>query len=321
MHAPKAQNEKPVHATKQKVSLADDSSSTPSLESMEREVIELEKQIQRHMAAREKALVRVSAATAKCGAADAACNQAHTEVNWKISKDKYEQAAMNDILKDDKKPNTEEEGQALFNRYASQAEQLSGLHSLQTLNNETTEMVHQHILAEHQSLHALRAAEQKLDSLKMAERKMQDAKQAEIVKAAISKTQQHMNQQLEKMSVGSRHKIVVSAAKERARDSSCSDCGPNPSSDSSAAGASSDTWESVPSPSANAEVSEDETQGAVLSPSSSNPTDVVHKVSLTSETGYQHDFAQAQHVEALRRKAFLNIEKQLESKVLAVPSS
>ena len=171
----------------------------PSLKDMEREVIELEKQIQRHMVAREKALVKVAAATSKCNPADKECGHAHEQINWKLSKDKYEQAAMKDILKEDHQ-NSTEEGQELFAQYASQADQLSGLQSLANLNNETTTLVHQHILAEHESLHELREAEEKLDRLKIAERKMHEQQRAALDRAAISKAQEHMRSEVERMS-------------------------------------------------------------------------------------------------------------------------
>ncbi len=188
-----------AHAVlRKKTSLSDTMAPSPSLESMEREVIELEKQIQRHMAAREQALVKVAAATSKCNPADAACGQAKDQIHWKISQDKYEQAAMKDILKQDRE-NSTQEGQALFHHYANQAEQLSGIRSLASLNNRTAALVREHIRAEHLSLRALRAAEDRLDRLKMAERRMLDAKQAALDRAAISRAQRHIKRETELM--------------------------------------------------------------------------------------------------------------------------
>ncbi len=185
-------------APTKKSSLSDAAAPSPSLESMEREVIELEKQIQRHMAAREQALAKVAVATSKCHPADAACGQAKDQIHWKISQDKYEQAAMKDILKQDRE-NSTQEGQALFHHYASQAEQLSGIRPLASLNNRTAALVREHIRAEHLSLRELRAAEDRLDRLKMAERRMLDAKQAALDRAAISRAQRHIKRETELM--------------------------------------------------------------------------------------------------------------------------
>ena len=68
--------------------------STQSMEELYREVQELEQQERRAMATRAAALQKAMAGTSNCNAGDAACGQAHLDVNWKTAKDKYEQASI-----------------------------------------------------------------------------------------------------------------------------------------------------------------------------------------------------------------------------------
>ncbi len=368
---------------RRKSSLSDDMAPSPSLESMEREVIELEKQIQRHMAAREQALVKVAAATSKCDPADASCGQAKDQIHWKISQDKYEQAAMKDILQQDRE-NSTEEGQALFHHYANQAEQLSGIRSLASLNNRTATLVREHIRAEHLSLRALRAAEDRLDRLKMAERRMLDAKQAALDHAAISRAQRHIKREIELMTgprtpptapaaaappqhhgPGAGENAATAAAVQPPCRYNCESsaaaaatlepgAGGGAAAEPVAVAAAYDAdaaVEGAPSPpsqrqwnpysaqslSASAP-SDSDTQAALGDEASAEPTAsaalgggaaaaVGHApasaVAATSggvsgglsDEAYRRDFAEAQAVEVLRRKAFVRMEQQQKAKV------
>ena len=341
-----------VHVKKS--SLYDDgNSSTPSLASMEREVIELEKQIQRHMTARENALVRVAAATSNCDANDTACGQAHDQINWKVSQDKYEQAAMKDILQEDHE-NSTEEGQQLFAQYASQADQLSGIQSLADLNKETNTLVHQHILAEHESLHALREAENQLDQIKKAQRAMREKKRAALDKAAISLAQKHMNSEVERMS--GIHKLKATATRPVARKAktptpACHyDCDKDFDGQmhtDSYAQSSSAVVVPVVGPYSDSESASEATTRVIstrgtqrLSVSSAagdhgasgvRPNDAaVYSLEaesstyapaaapaseLMTEQAYRHDIAQAKALEVLRQKAFLRMVQLQEAKV------
>ena len=171
-----------------------------SLLGMEREVLELEKQIQLHMSSREGSLVHALKVTDKCASTDADCNDAHDQLKWKVSQDQYEQGAMQAILKGEgKKVNSTKEGAALFKQYAAKADELSGLRSLSKLNQVSSNIVHEHTIQERANLEVLRREEEKLRSLRMEERRDRDAKQAETQSAVLSRTRAHMAQELARM--------------------------------------------------------------------------------------------------------------------------
>ena len=279
-------------ATKSKLdddsSDSSDSSSSPTLSSMEREVVELERQIQRHMDKRSKSLDGAAEATSKCDPADDACADAHTQVKWKISQDKYEQAAMNDILRADTTPTNEtdtastkqtssQEGAALFQQYASKADQISGLKSFSTLDKLTSQLVHLHTVQERQSIQDLKEAEAKLHALRMDERKDSDAKHAARQSEVISSTERHVKEELAKMSG---EVPVVDVVPEKSHQDCETECSDIPE---KLAPAAMDSTSSVPD----------------------------------TETSYRSDVSAAQSVEAARRQAFLEAEKKLHAKVTA----
>jgi hypothetical protein len=167
---------------------------------MEREVIELEKQIQLHMSSRAGSLESALKVTAACASDGSDCKDANDQIKWKASQDKYEQGAMQAILKDDhEKANSTQEGAALFQQYAAQADHLSGLHSLSALNEMSSKLVKLHAIAERESLNDLRQEEDRLSSLRMEDRRKQEMKQAEEQSAVISRTESHMASELARM--------------------------------------------------------------------------------------------------------------------------
>jgi hypothetical protein len=229
---------------------------------MEREVIELEKQIQLHMSSRADSLESALKTTAACASDNNDCKDANNQIRWKVSKDKYEQGAMQAILKnDDGKLNSTQTGVILFRQYAVQANRLSGLHSLSALNKESSKLVKLHDIAERESLEHLRQEEYRISSMRMKERREQEAKQAKEQRTVTARTESHMAAELARMN-----------------GAACGTAGCEPT-----AGAGAGAPGAVPA----------------------------------TERAYRQDFARAEGVEELRRRAFLANELALHDKVRA----
>jgi hypothetical protein len=169
--------------------------------SMEREIKELEKQEAKHFEARHKALEAAMKATSNCPPADTECQQAAEHVNWKMAKDKYEQAAMQDIMKEEKTKKDESAGMAMFEGYSKLADALSGVPQLKSLYNQTNTEEQSRSQKERSALTALKQADAELRQLEDAKIKLQHIEQEKKQKIADAKAAESLKQQLESATV------------------------------------------------------------------------------------------------------------------------
>ncbi len=166
-----------------------------------REIKELERQEAKHFEARHKALEAAVKATSNCPPTDTACQQAAEHVNWKMAKDQYEQAAMQDIMKQEKDKKDESAGMAMFEGYSKLADALSGVPQLKSLYNETGLEEKSRAQKEHDALKALKTADQELRQLEDAQSKLRHAEQEKKQATADAKAAASLKTELERSTV------------------------------------------------------------------------------------------------------------------------
>uniref|UniRef100_A0A6U2AKX4 Uncharacterized protein n=2 Tax=Hemiselmis andersenii TaxID=464988 RepID=A0A6U2AKX4_HEMAN len=169
--------------TAKKQSLGDDEAEEGDEPDMSREIKELAKQEKIHFEARRKALQAAIKATSDCkpDAKDyKECMQARKHVDWKMAKDKYEQAAMSDISKETDKEKASEAGELMFKRYRLLAGTLSGNSQLSQLYNQTRTAAAAKHHKEQEAIVALRKEEKELHKVEQAKAALRHKKQEEM---------------------------------------------------------------------------------------------------------------------------------------------
>jgi hypothetical protein len=161
----------------------------------------LQQQEAKHFEARHKALEAAMKATSNCPPTDAACQQAAEHVNWKMAKDKYEQAAMQDIMKEEKTKKDESAGMAMFEGYSKLADALSGVPQLKSLYNQTNTEEESRSEKERSALTALKQADHELRQLEDAKIKLRHIEQEKKQQVADAKAAQSLKQQLDSSTV------------------------------------------------------------------------------------------------------------------------
>jgi len=174
--------------------------SSQSMEELYREVQELEQQEKRAMATRAAALQKAMSVTSNCPPGDKACGLAHLDVKWKTAKDKYEQAAFNDVMKDEKQRNeTTEEGEAEFDKISKLADDISGVSQLDVLNNQSAAAVSLREMRQRATMTLLRKENRELAAVKAQEAKLRREQDAERQKQVEEKMKQQQEDDLRAM--------------------------------------------------------------------------------------------------------------------------
>eukprot|EP00292_Cryptomonas_paramecium_P008289 CAMPEP_0113687754 /NCGR_PEP_ID=MMETSP0038_2-20120614/16125_1 /TAXON_ID=2898 /ORGANISM="Cryptomonas paramecium" /LENGTH=284 /DNA_ID=CAMNT_0000608431 /DNA_START=170 /DNA_END=1021 /DNA_ORIENTATION=- /assembly_acc=CAM_ASM_000170 len=182
--------------------------SSQSMDELYREVQELEKQEKLAMATRAAALQKAMDTTSNCDAKDQPCAQAHLDVKWKSAKDKYEQAAFNDVIREEKERNTTTlEGEAEFKKISATADQLSGLKELKDLNNKSAAAVSLRAKEQRSTMSLLRKENKALEQIKQQEAALRAKNAAERQKAVEDKMKAQADADLRAMSYSRQERL------------------------------------------------------------------------------------------------------------------
>mmetsp|Transcript_29794 Transcript_29794/g.61265 ORF Transcript_29794/g.61265 Transcript_29794/m.61265 type:complete len:538 (+) Transcript_29794:120-1733(+) len=188
----KLQEEESTESTETSTESTEESTEEPTavdFKKLVREVDELEKQEKAHFSAREKALA---------AAMEKATGQEKANLAWKTAKDKYEQAALNDISDEEKtRMNITQQGESMFQQYAKKAQLLMGVRELHQLLNSTAKSEKNRHDMQEQALSNLRSTEKKLHEVEQQEHKLIEERDKTRQEAANNKEKSDMSKSIQ----------------------------------------------------------------------------------------------------------------------------
>ena len=132
-----------------------------------------------------------------------------------MAKDKYEQAAMTDITKENDAASASAQGQVMFNDYAKLADALSGTKGFNNLYNATTSAEREKDSREKAAIASLRQEEKDLHKLEMEKRNLRHAEQAKAQVRANAEEKANIENELSGITNG---KTYVNMYEEAHKD-------------------------------------------------------------------------------------------------------
>jgi len=176
---------------------------------LEREVKELESRETQRIAARKEAVEKALSSTADCSSSvdPVGCKKAHSQIAWRASQDKYERAALTDIVNEDHDKDdrdvadvamTQTRAEELHNQRT--AEKLSGIKEFNALDKQSMGLEKIRSAKEQAALKALisekhqlaQVKEEEMEERDKADQRQQARKSAEIQKEVNIHVSQEM---------------------------------------------------------------------------------------------------------------------------------